>query len=94
MHPKSSTSFSKNNVLDDQKDSILPENQTTHLMSDIEGLKERKLLLLHISGNHVAIQYGYIYDEILIPDIEKLRQQKNKFELFLIGHDNGVKLRD
>lgn len=81
-------------VFEDSKNDTIYQKQIAALKSDLGALEERKLLLLQNSDNKITDQYGSIYNNELLADIESLRKQKDHFEILLIGLDGGVKLRN
>ena len=97
MHAQSLDDFQWKNrlvlIYDGSEKNNAYTEQVKTLLSDQDGLIERKILLLRVSDNSVSDQNGNIFDKKLLEETTDLRSTSGKFEILLIGLDGGIKLR-
>ena len=80
-------------IFTQSSDSKNAEEQLNKLKKDTDGLKERKLKIIHSIPGEYQTVFPEISDWQNSDLYREMKQEKEKFEIILIGLDGGVKLR-
>lgn len=80
-------------ILTDDKSNNFYKKQLTELNKDTKGIKERKLIIYHITPSAYTVGLTNIQWENSTKLYKNYKKTKASFEIILIGLDSGVKLR-
>ncbi len=80
-------------IFTQSSDSKNAEEQLNKLKKDADGLKERKLKIIHSIPGEYQVVFPEISDWQDSDLYRKMKQEEDRFEIILIGLDGGVKLR-
>ena len=80
-------------LLTDSQDSQLYQLQLKDLKTDLEGLKERKILVITLTPNYQITGIDNEIEQKAVLNFKKLKKETNGFEVILVGLDGYIKLQ-
>lgn len=80
-------------LLTDSQDSQLYQLQLKDLKTDLEGLKERKILVITLTPNYQITGIDNEIEKKAVLNFKKLKKETNGFEVILVGLDGYIKLQ-
>ena len=82
-------------IVSEERSGDQVKEQLSELGSDSTGLVERKLEILHVSGNFYRnLENPSNWIEIDNSSLDKFQNSKSPFSFYLIGLDGGVKMQE
>ena len=80
-------------LLTDSQDSQLYQLQLKDLKTDLQGLKERKILVITLTPNYQITGIDNEIEQKAVLNFKKLKKETNGFEVILVGLDGYIKLQ-
>lgn len=80
-------------LLTDSQDSQLYQLQLTDLKTDLQGLQERKILVITLTPKYQITGIDNEIEQKAVLNFKKLKKETNGFEVILVGLDGYIKLQ-
>lgn len=80
-------------LLTDSQDSQLYQLQLKDLKTDLQGLKERKILVITLTPNYQITGIDNGIEQKAVLNFKKLKKETDGFEVILVGLDGYIKLQ-
>ncbi|MEL4456844.1 DUF4174 domain-containing protein [Lutimonas vermicola] len=80
-------------LLTDSQDSQMYQLQLKDLKTDLQGLKERKILVITLTPNYQITGIDNGIEQKAVLNFKKLKKETDGFEVILVGLDGYVKLQ-
>lgn len=80
-------------LLTDSQDSQMYQLQLKDLKTDLQGLKERKILVITLTPNYQITGIDNGIEQKAVLNFKKLKKETDGFEVILVGLDGYIKLQ-